>query len=324
MTKTNVTELLPAYLVTGTDELKRETVVRRLRDRIAKLGDLSLNSQVFAAESADGTQIVTACNTMPFASPMRLVQVNDADRLKKAEQERIISYLSHPSDTTVLLLVASGVAKNTRLYKAVAALGKTAIIDCAPIKRGELPNRVRAMAVGHGIALTESASNALVDLVGENTVALDAALQKIALSHSGTDPVNDNEVSQMVSRTAEVKPWDFVDAFSGRNLKKCLLLRMRMDSVTSYALMAMCVNRVRELMCAQSLAARGQGGLLAKQLNMPPWRVRNHMAWARGFTAQELREALLSARNAEAAMKSGTDPEEAFQMWYIGVIARKR
>ncbi len=38
------------------------------------------------------------------------------------------------------------------------------------------------MAVGHGIALTQGAAATLIDLVGTNTVALDAELKKLSLS----------------------------------------------------------------------------------------------------------------------------------------------
>ena len=136
---------------------------------------------------------------------MRLVEVRAADKLKKADAEQLVSYLGSPNGSTVLALVAEKLAKNTRLYKAVAACGKTAVIDCAPLKRYELPRTVRSMAVTHGVTLTEGAAVKLVDLVGEDTVHLDSELKKIALAHRGTDAVNEHEIVDMVSRTAEVK-----------------------------------------------------------------------------------------------------------------------
>ncbi|MBQ9020725.1 MAG: DNA polymerase III subunit delta [Eggerthellaceae bacterium] len=322
MVKNAEQPLLAAYLITGTDELKRQRVVERLRERIEKSGDLSFNSDTFNGETATGEAIVAACNTMPFASDVRLVQVDVVDRLKKDDQEQIISYLESPSETTVLCLIASGLAKNTRLYKAVAKMGPNAIIDCAPPKLRELPTQVRAMATSHGVVITDSAASLLVDLIGENTVALDAELQKLALAHRGTDPINDSEVAAMVSRTAEAKPWEFVDAFSSRNVEKCLMLRTRMESTTPYALLAMCVTRIRELIAARSLGERGQINTLASYLGVPDWRVKNHARWAQAFTGEELRLALLHARDAEQAMKSGTDPETAFQDWYLSVIGR--
>ena len=222
--------LLPVYLIVGEDALKRDTVMKRLRARLSSMGDLSFNADEFDGETAQGGDIVTACNTVPFASPVRLVEVRAADKLKKADAEQLVSYLGSPNGSTVLALVAEKLAKNTRLYKAVAACGKTAVIDCAPLKRYELPRTVRSMAVTHGVTLTEGAAVKLVDLVGEDTVHLDSELKKIALAHRGTDAVNEHEIVDMVSRTAEVKPWEFVDAFAARDVRKCLLYLGRMDS----------------------------------------------------------------------------------------------
>ena len=315
--------LLPVYLVSGEDALKRDTVMKRLRARLSRMGDLSFNADVFEGDGATGADIVAACNTVPFASPVRLVEVRSVERLKKADSEALVSYLAAPSETTVLALVAEKLAKNTRLYKAVAKHGKTAVIDCEPAKRAELPRMVRAMAVSHGATLTPGAAEKLVELVGEDTVRLDAELKKIALSHRGADPVNESEILSLVSRTAEVKPWEFVNAFAARDLRKCLLYLGRMESTSPHALIAMCTTRIRELICARSLIDRGTPQAIAGALKMPDWRVKNHVAWARAFTATELRRALVAARDTEQKMKSGTDPDAAFLDWLLAVCPRR-
>ena len=150
--------LLPVYLISGEDELKRETVVKRLRKRISTYGDLAFNSDVFAGEKATGEEIVAAANTLPFASEVRLVQVNNVDKLRKADAEALISYLASPSQTTVLALIAQKLPKNTRLYKAVSGFGKDAVIDCAPFQAKDLNAAVRSMALTHGVTFTEGAA----------------------------------------------------------------------------------------------------------------------------------------------------------------------
>lgn len=319
----NNKSLLPVYLITGEDALKRDAVMKRLRTRLSSMGDLLFNSEVFEGAEFTGDDVVNACNTIPFASPVRLVEVRDADKLKKADSEPIVSYLDAPCETTVLALVAEKLAKNTRLYKAVAKHGKTAVIDCAPPKARDLPKLVRSMAVGHGVTFSEGAAIALVNLVGEDTVHLDAEIKKVALAHSGTAAVGEQEVRSLVSRTAEVKPWEFTNAFAARDTAKCLLDLQRMKSVSPHALLPMCVTRIRELMCAQSLAARGQGRGIAAALKQPDWRVKNHAAWARKYTPQELRQALITARDTEQAMKSGADPDAAFREWVVNVTAKR-
>lgn len=325
MTKTAKTnELLSAYLIVGEDELKRETVIKRLRQRLETMGDLSFNSDVFNGESATGEDIVAACQILPFASDVRLVQVNNVEKLKKADQEELVAYLSNPNVSTVLALVAQKLAKNTRLYKAVANIGKTAIIDCAPFARKDLSNAVRSMAVSHGVTFTPGASSALIDLVGTNTVALDSEIKKIALAHRGTDPVTDGEVMGAVARTAEIKPWEFVDAFSARNAKRCVYLLHRMNKTSPYALLGMCTTRIRELITTKSLIGRGDSASLAKVLKVPDWKVKNHRQWSKGFASHELVDALRRARDTEKAMKSGSNPDDAFLQWVLVTLGRKR
>lgn len=315
-------ELLPAYLAAGEDALKRRTVIERLRKRVAERGDLEFNHDEFDAERASGSDIAVACNTLPFASELRLVEVAHAEKLGKQDVEVLCAYLAAPSESTILVLSAEKLAKNSRLYKAVAAIGKNAVIDCAPMKRYELVRAIRSMAVGHGITMTEAAAETLVSFVGEDTVRIDTELRKVALAHVGNEPVNVGEIEMLVARTNEAKPWELVDAFSARDVRTCVRLLPLLGSASPYALIGMCTNRLRELACAKSLDSRGEGHRLAETLKVPAWRVKNHVAWSRRFTERELAEAFSHARDCEQAMKSGADPDDAFHDWLIATIAR--
>ncbi len=321
MSDTKSQKLLPAYLAVGEDALKRRTVLERLRKRVAEYGDLEFNHDEFDGDRASGSDIAVACNTLPFASEIRLVEVARAEKLGKQDADVVCAYLAAPNESTVLVLSAEKLAKNTRLYKAVAAIGKTAVIDCAPMKRYELVRALRSMAVGHGITMTESAAEMLVSYVGEDTVRLDSELRKLALAHTGSDPVTQREVEGLVARTSEAKPWELVDAFSARDAKACLRLLPLLTSASPYALIGMCTNRLRELACAKSLDARGEGGQLAATLGVPAWRVKNHLAWVRGYSEGELKKAFATARDCERAMKSGTDAQDAFRDWLFSTMA---
>lgn len=321
MSSKNNKPLLPVYLVYGEDALKRETVTKRLRQRISTFGDLSFNSDVFNGEKATGEEIVAAANTLPFASEVRLVQVDNVEKLRKADMETLIEYLASPSQTTVLALIANKLAKNTRLYKAVGAYGKTAYIDCAPFQAKDLNAAVRSMAVTHGVTFTEGAAASLIDLVGSNTVTLDNEIRKLALAHRGDDPVNQNEVIALVAHTAEVKPWEFLDAFGMKNLSRCLHLYNLMAKTSPYQMIALCISRVRDLISVKALESRGAGDV-AQIMKMPPWRLKTLNKQASRYSMGQLIAALCSARDAEMAMKSGADPRTEFLDWLVTTLGR--
>lgn len=313
---------LPAYLAVGADEFKRQVVYERLTKRIAALGDLDFNLEVFSGPSTDAEALVAACNTLPFACDYRLVVVRNADKLAKPASEALISYLGAPCPSTVVYLDAVKLAKSTRLYKACLACGKKAVIDCAPKKRRELPAQVRSFAASEGVSITQAAAEELIDMVGESTVHLDTELKKMAAALGSGAVIDVEQVRQLVTRTSEPKPWFFSDALAGRDARQCLRLRAQMKSQSPFALLARSVNVVRELLIAKDMQGAGSGAI-ASVLGKQEWQVRNYPRWAAGFSSHELEQALVSAALVERGMKSGGDQEGLFEEWVLGVCARR-
>uniref|UniRef100_A0A7C9JJY6 DNA polymerase III subunit delta n=1 Tax=Muribaculaceae bacterium Z82 TaxID=2304548 RepID=A0A7C9JJY6_9BACT len=310
---------LPGYLVVGDDALKRERIAAGIKRRLAQMGDMTFNTDTFEGGSAEGASIVNACRTVPFLSPYRLVCVTEADKLKKADSEELVAYLKSPNESTVLLLTGEKLAKGTRLYKAVAALGAKAVIECVVPKTRDLPNLVREMAPAHGATMTADAAHKLVELVGDDTVRLDAEVAKLALLHEGSQPIGVREVLDNVSQVSEPTRWDFVNAFSARNTAACVAMLGQMKSVSPHSLIGLCANRLRDLMAAQSMIRRGTPGATAQALGKQDWQVRSIVADARRFKAVELERGLLGARKTEMAMNSGKDADDAFLEWVISV-----
>lgn len=313
--------LIPAYLIVGEDALKRSTVLRRLRERLAQYGDLSFNSDTFDGETALGADIVSACNTMPFASEKRLVYVRDADKLKKADSEELVAYLDSPSDQTVLALEAEKLAKNTRLYKAVAKVGPRSVIDCAPLKRWELPPYVVKLAQRRGLSMDNAAAQELVERVGESTVALDNQIATLAQLVGDAGRITLADVEANVAQIAEVSPWAFADAVCERNAPRAMEMLNLMKAPSLVFLHSVLVGRLRELICAKSLDARGAASGLARELGRQSWQVKNHVRWSRAFGEEELVELLGQAAVCERALKGSQDSEAAFVRFVLAMAS---
>ncbi len=320
--------LLPAYLIVGEDVLKRERTLERLKMRMEAYGDLSFNFDSLNAETTTGSDVVAACNTIPFASEKRLVLVTNVESFTKPDSEELVHYLSAPCETTILALVATKLAKNTRLYKAVEGVGKRAIVSCEPPKPVDQPTWIRETAPTNGATIAPAAAAVLADLVGSNTALLNAELRRLALAHEGSSPISVDEVYSAVSRANESKPWDLTDAMSERKLSICLDVLSK-TSMNRIALLSMCTRRIREIMCAKSVSQGGTAAIAkawaeAGFAKIPDWQLKKHASYARNFTDEELSRALISARAADVAMKSGTDPNDAFLDWLLGVVCGSR
>lgn len=306
----------------GSDELKSSRAVERMRARLGKSGMVEFNlDERDMTKDPQVDDIVASLNTFPMGAEFRLVILTNCDKLPKAMSEPLVEYFANPSPTTACLVVATTLAKNTRLYKAIKKLGDKAIIDCAPKKTWEMPPQVVKMAAAHGKAMGLPAAEALVARSGENTRMLDNELKKLASMVTGSE-ITLADIERHVMRTAEVKPWGFLNAVAARDLVRSLELLKLQPAKSEVRLWSLLVTRLRELIIAKSLDTRGQGSQLATTLGVQGWQVKNHLSWARRWRMDELLEALSQAIEVELALKGSRDSELALRMWVISMTSR--
>ncbi len=304
--------LLPAYLIVGGDQLKRETAVKRLKGHLDEgLAAFNLDERTASAD-IDPTDIAISLNTLPVGEGFRLVLIHDANRLPKPVSETIVSYLSNPNPGCVLCLVAETLAKNTRLYKAVAKVGKRSVIDCAPLRARDLPAYVVKHAAAKGIAIDTRAAQELVSRVGESTVLLDRQLDTLKDVCGTTGRIGVEDVEKNVARVAEVKPWEFLDKVAAGDATRALELYRHMQNPSHLALLSLLTKRVRELMCARSMIDRGTTANIGKELGQQDWQVRKLVQSVRRFTSEQLVQCLCACAECERDLKSGADGETTF------------
>lgn len=314
-------DLLPAYLIVGADELKRDAAVRRLRSRVpADMADFNLD-ELDGASLEEPGQLISSAQTMPFCADFRLVIVNGAGELAKPVSEAVVSYLADPNPQCVLCLVAEKLAKNTRLYKAVAKVGPHSVIDCAPLKRWELPPYVVKLAQKRGLSMDNAAAQELVERVGESTVALDNQIATLAQFVGDAGRITLADVEANVAQIAEVSPWAFADAVCERNAPRAMEMLNLMKAPSLVFLHSVLVGRLRELICAKSLDARGAASGLARELGRQSWQVKNHVRWSRAFGEEELVELLGQAAACERALKGSQDSEAAFARFVLAMAS---
>lgn len=300
--------LLPAYLIVGPDELKRKQAVARLRARVdGPLAAFNLEELV-ANGDMDPVEVLASLNTLPMGGDRRVVVIEAAEKLPKAVSEAIVDYLSSPNESCTLALVAGTLAKSTRLYKAVAGVGPRSVVDCSAKKGRDLPPYVQKLAQAHGVSITADAARELVARVGESTTMLDTQLGSLAALLGGSGTISPEFVEANVARVAEVKPWEFLDVLSARDVRRALSLHRLLDG-SALGLLSLVTGRLRELVCARSLSARGDGATVARELGKQDWQVKNHARWARRFADGELEALLGACAEAERDLKSGADEQ---------------
>jgi DNA polymerase III delta subunit len=167
--------LLPVYLLTGSDRPKHLRALRRLRARFEPEAVEQL-----LAEVASGADAVAACNALGLfgGTGGRLVIVEGVDRWRKADVDAVAEYLRNPVEGAVLALVVDGALRGAALNDLSTKHGQVLHYDVP--KSNNLHKWAHAELKRLGVSADVEAARALVELVGDDTVALAGEIDKLA------------------------------------------------------------------------------------------------------------------------------------------------
>lgn len=312
MTQKNPADLLRAYLVVGTDELKRSNTVKRLRSYIPQEWADFCIAEFEATTINEPTELIDALQALPFGADIRLVILHDIGNLTKDFSEPLIDYLANPNPQCVLCCEGEALAKNTRLYKAIAAIDSKSVIECGTAKIWDMPPYVIKLAAKHELTLDVAAANELVARLGDNTYAIENQLNMFVELFGRGARITKQIVSDTVAQVADIKPWAIADALSERNVAEALRLSHVIKENEYVSSLFHITNRLRDIIGTQCLIARGNQGSIASEVGLNPKIVYKYKNYARNYTPQELKELLVASATCEAALKSSPNKGTAF------------
>lgn len=312
-------ELKPVYLITGNDRPKVEVALTRLRARF-DVGAIE-RLVVPGKDGATGADVVAACNAGTLLLGERLVLVTEVDgrrddrgRLtggwKAADVEAVVDYLRAPAPGTVLCLVGEEVKKDSALAKACAKAGDVLAWDVD--KRG-LAAWVVERFRERGVKLERAASGALIDIVGDDKLALALEIDKLATWADG-EPIGVEDVQRVATPFADEPPWALTDAWGKRDASTVLGIvesmldrspRQRRDEAAAVA--ARLGAHLARLFRMKGLLESGMSAReAAAKLGLKDFPGQKLARQAEAFTVEELRDATLRLAQLDWALKGGS------------------
>jgi DNA polymerase-3 subunit delta len=326
----------PVYLLTGSDRPKIEVALARLRRHFAPEA-----IELVSALETGGDAVAALCDAGSLFGDARLVVVEDVDGRKDADGRRkggwkaadadaIAAYVSSPAPATVLALVGEELRKTSALWKTCAKAGQVLEYDVAKrAVQGWVVEQFR----GRGVRAEPEAAALLVQLVGDDLHALSVEVDKVATWAAG-EPVGEREIEALVATTADAPTFVLTDAWGARDTARVLEVseaileresRPRRDTAARLAgALGSHLSRLRAL---KRLAADGVTSKeAAERLKMHPFYADKLYRQADGFSADELRSAVVRLAELDGALKgqSRLAPDLELQRALVDLAAPPR
>ncbi|MDT5028799.1 MAG: polymerase subunit delta [Micromonosporaceae bacterium] len=262
-------------------------------------------AQEFAANETTAGDLMAAVSPSLFGG-MRVVVIRDGQDAKKDLAAALLAYAASPESDVLLVVTHAGGAKGKALADGLRQAG-AAVTNAAKItKHRDRVDFVRDEIRRLGGKCGEDAAEALLAAVGNDLREVAAACSQLVADTDGR--VDRARVARYYRGRAEVSGFTVAEAAVVGDLPGALealrwALHVGVDPVPIADALADGIRTISRV----ASAGRGNSYQLASSLGMPAWKVDKAQKWARGWTSENLVEAMKVAAECNAAVKGGAD-----------------
>lgn len=292
-------------LISGPESLLADRAVHDLLARArAEAPDAEVNE--VEAVRLDGARLAEITGASLFSS-RRVAVIGDVAGLDPELVVDVVAIAQAPSPDLALVVQHGGGPKAKGLLDKLKAAGAE-VIDCPAPKAWELPQFVHAEVKRSGTAIDATAAGLLVDSVGHDLRALAAAVTQLVSDGEGGS-ITSEQVRRYFGGRSEVTSFAVADAvLAGKAGVAMEQLRWAMATgVAPVLITSALASGIRGL---GKLITAG-GGLkeidLAREVGVPPWKLKSMRIQARGWDQRGLATALTAVAVADAEVKGAAD-----------------
>ncbi|WP_425432589.1 DNA polymerase III subunit delta [Jiangella alba] len=296
--------LVPVTLVFGPEALLAERAAGAVV-RAARAADADADvSQVSGSELTAGG-LAEHVSPSLFATS-RVLLVNDVQDVSEPVGDLLVGYVTSPIEGIYVVLLHPGGVKGKKLLTALRKAG----IHEVPAERLTRPDDqvsfVRAEVRRQGGRIDEAAARQLVESVGADLRGLASAAGQLAVD-APDGQVTGQVVAMYFEGRAEVKGWVVADrAVEGKTGEAVEQLRWALETGTDPVLVTGALATSLRSLARLAGAPRGMRDAdVARDLGIPPWKIRVLRGQLRGWTPTGLARAVRAVADADLAVKGG-------------------
>ncbi len=286
-------------------------------------------------------ELVAAAAAMPFLADKRLVVVRkalgqpdrqgeDGDRRRGRQHEAlkaIAEWLPQVPPTTELVFLEEKVPPRNStnpVVQAIVRLGGEIFESPRLLPEAIQEWIIRRTAAKRG-RIASDAAEMLAQTIGNDLGRIDQEIEKLITYAAGAE-VTAADVRLLVTEAREENVFRLVDAIGMRDRRQALsvLHELLREGTPVQVMLAMVARQLRLLLQIRELQARtGDPGVIAGELGLRPWQVRNLGTQARRFAPGDLERAYHQLLGADQSIKTGRlEPEVAVDLLVADLTAR--
>lgn len=283
-------------------------LLKQYKDKLVKAmvaENDNMNFATFTGKDVSVKEIIDLSETLPFFAERRVILIEDSGFFKNA-QEELATYMGEIPKSTFFIFAETEVDKRGKLYKAVNKQGT--VVEFGTQNEQLLTKWITGRIAKEGKKIATDAFELFLAMTGSDMENIDKELEKLLCYTLDKDTITREDVAAITTEQISNKVFDMVDAIALHNQTKALdlyydLLALKEPAMRILFLIA---RQFQMLYVIKTMSGRGFAKKdIATKAGCPEWAVAKNQNQCRGFTTEQLRQAVEDAVSYEEAVKTG-------------------
>lgn len=292
------------YLLCGEEAYLKKQYKDKLKRAMADPDD-SMNFSAYEGKGINPKEVIDLAETLPFFADRRVILIENSGFFKNSCEE-LAEYMPQIPKTTHFIFVEDEIDKRSKLYKAVKNAGK--IVEFTSQTEELLTRWVLTRIKKEGKNITGSVMQLFLNKVGNDMGNIDRELEKLLCYCMEKDVIEAADVEAVTTEQTTNKVFDMVNAIAEHNQRKALDLYYDLLTLKEppMRIMYLISRQFQILLNIKDMSGKGfDNAAMAKNAGIPPFAVRRNLSQAKGFTMQQLKQAIRDGVDYEEAVKTG-------------------
>ena len=311
------------YLLYGEEAYLKKQYKDKLKHAMVPEGD-TMNFSAFEGKSINPKEIIDLAETLPFFADRRVILIENSGFFKNACEE-LAEYLPQVAPATHFIFVEDEVDKRSKMYKAAKASGR--IVEFLPQTEELLTRWILGRLKREGKNITGSVMQLFLTKTGTDMGNIDRELEKLLCYTLDRDVITAEDVEAVVTEQTTNKIFEMVNAVAEHNQRRALDLYYDLLTLKEppMRIMFLISRQFQILFHVRDMAAKGlDQQTMAKKAGIPPFAVRKNVSQAKGFTMEQLKQALRDGAELEETVKTGRmDDRMAVELFLMKYSAKQ-
>lgn len=292
------------YLLYGEEAYLKKQYKNKLKQALSKPGD-TMNAAFFEGKDINSGELIDLAETMPFFADRRLIMIENSGVFKSASEELAV-YMKEIAETACFVFVEEEVDKRSKMYKAVKAAGR--IVEFPRQTDAVLTQWLLGRLKREDKKITQSVLQLFLSKTGNDMENIDKELEKLFCYTMEQEVITAEHVEAVCVTQTTGKIFDMVNAIAEKKQRQALdlyydLLALKEPPMRILFLIA---RQFNILLQVKELSGQGYDNkFIASKAGIPEFTVRRNQAQARGFSKEQLQEAVADCVQAEEDVKTG-------------------